>query len=188
MSNELRCQPATGYGLRSEEELRWLQATGYRRQADPLPWGEGNVAPHPLRFPLLRRGSSCDAQRGADERPLPWGEGNAAERVGEGWTAERSRSRLGLIWRFKQVCRSSESAAGSLLSFATYPLTRSALSPQERVSCVAGNEERVREGWVAEHSHSRLRLNQRFKQRYRPPGNAARTDYFLLTTHDSPVP
>ena len=67
-------------------ELRWLQATGYRQQADPLPAGEGNAAPHPLRFALLRRGSSCDAQRGADERPLPWGEGNVAERVGEGWT------------------------------------------------------------------------------------------------------
>ena len=116
------------------DELRWLQATGNRQQADPLPWGEGDVAPHPLRFPLLRRGSSCDAQRGADERPLPWGEGNVAERVGEGRTGGRGHWRLRLVKRSKQSCRASGCQSLSSLSFATNPLTRSALSPQERVS------------------------------------------------------
>ena len=44
------------------DELRWLQATGWLRpEQDPLPSGEGNAAPHPLR-PL----PSGEGQRGRE--------------------------------------------------------------------------------------------------------------------------
>ena len=59
--------------------------------------------------------------------------------------------------------------------------------PRERVSCVAGNEERVGEGWTVERRLCSLRLIESSTTRCHSSGSKSRSDHSPLTSHHSPA-